>query len=627
MHYFCKVPTKALQILFIVFFLAFLASGQVDAQLLDDTTSEKYGPKTTRYFLEKDIFHNIKRLHYLDTSLYDIEFSGDFARKSGRQLKDLGNLGTATEPIFFELPEQIGAYFGPTSFNPYAFQPPQLRYFSTQSPVTSVQYNIGVRGREIFRGLFSRNITPNLNVGFEYQRLTAVRNINLVQQRQFLADHHAFAGQANYVSPNRRYIAMGNFTHLNHLLYETGGILPKPGGTKDSLFNFELEKATLDMQTRNREKRNGWHMYQQYSLDSTGKLQVFHMFDRMRQVNRYTDEKANMTPGFYPDTVAGNFLFSLHTYTSFENKAGVKGRWGRFDYAAYYRRRDLRYISNHGVTSIPNAQENYLGGFLIGKVTDSLNLVAKAEINPTRDYLFSGQVSGSKFQAGFRQMGYSPTLQQSFFSAQILNWNTNFDLQNATHLWGSFTLKQRKWRFTPEVSVMNLFNQIYFSEDLTPKQAARSAQIIYLTANLELNLGKWHFHNRFRQTLQSGADVIRIPSQFYSGRFFYSRNIFGNRGISVETGLNLWWRDAWLGNNYMPLGMIWYLQNTANESFMLNSHFLIEPFVNLRIKRSFLYLRMYNANQGFGAPGYFTTPFYTGQKRIVEFGVNWQFFD
>jgi len=49
--------------------------------------------------------------------------------------------------------------------------------------------------------------------------------------------------------------------------------------------------------------------------------------------------------------------------------------------------------------------------------------------------------------------------------------------------------------------------------------------------------------------------------------------------------------------------------------------------VNLRIKRSFLYLRMYNANQGFGAPGYFTTPFYTGQKRIVEFGVNWQFFD
>ncbi len=601
--------------------------GQVYAQVLDDTTSEKYGPRTTRYFLEKDIFFNNNRLHYIDTSLYEIEFSGDYTRKNGRQLKDLGNLGTTTEPIFFVLPDQIGAYFGPNGFNPYAFQPSEIRYFNTQSPATSVQYNIGVRGREIFRSLFTRNITPNLNIGFEYQRLTAVRNINLIQQRQFLADHHAFTAQLNYVSPNRRYIAMGNYSHLNHLLYETGGIKPNEGDTKDSLFSFELEKANLDIQTRNREKRNGWHLYHQYKFDSTGKLQVFHVFDRMKQVNRYTDEKPEFTPGFYPDTVSGNFLFNVNSFTSFENKVGVKGRWGRFDYAAYLRRRDLRYESNNGETSIPFSQENYLGGYLVGKVLDSLNLLAKAEINPGRDYSFSGQVSGNRFQVGFRQLGYSPTLQQNFFVSQLLNWRNSFNIQNATHIWGSFTLKQKKWKFTPELDVINLFNHIYFTEELIPKQADRSAQIIYLTANLNVKLGRWHFHNRFRQTLQTGADVIRIPSQFYTGRFFYSRDLFGNKGISIETGLNLWWRNAWYGNNYMPLGMIWHIQPTDNRAFLLDAHFLVEPFVNLRIKRSFLYLRIYNANQGLGAPGFFTTPYYTGQKRIIEFGVNWQFFD
>jgi hypothetical protein len=617
---------KALTLI-LLFIVLVAQPRQVNAQVLDDTTSSKYGPKTTRYFLEKDLYFNNKKLHYLDTSLYNIEFSGDYARKYNRQLKDLGNLGTTTEPVFFSLPDQIGAGFGPSGFDPYAFNPQQLRYFNTQSPATSVQYNIGVRGREIFKSLFTRNITPNLNVGFEYQRLTAVRNINLTQQRQFLADHQSFAAQVNFVSPNQRFIAMGNFTHLNHLLYETGGIRPDPGDTKDSLFSFELEKANLHIQTRNREKRNGWHLYQQYSLDSTGKLQLFHIFDRLKQVNRFTDEKANFTPGFYPDTVAGHFLFSVHTYKSFENKFGLKGRWGRFDYAGYYRRRDLRYELNEGKADVPYRQENYLGGYLMGKVLDSLKLLAQGEINPGRDYLISGQIAARRFQVGARQMGYSPTLQQNFFASQIFGWSNNFNIQNAFNIWGSYQFKQKNWSFSPEAEVINLFNQIYFSEDLKPVQADKSAQIVYLTANLHLNFKNWHFHNRFRQTLQSGADVARLPAQFYTGRWYYARDLFGNKGISIETGINLWWRDAWLGNNYMPLGMIWYLQNTGQNSFLLDAHFLIEPFINLRIKRSFLYLRMYNANQGLGAPGYFTTPYYTGQKRIVEFGVNWQFFD
>jgi len=619
---------KAKLIVFIILQLLYSSIGwYASAQVLDDTTTQKYGPRTTRYYLEEDLFFNNKRLHYLDTSLYNIEFSGDFARKNGRQFKDLGNLGTTTEPVFFSLPNNLGAYFGPNGFDAYSFNPNQIRYFNSQSPATSVQYNIGVRGREIFKSLFTRNITPNLNIGFEYQRLTSVRNINLIEQRQFLADHHSFASQINYVSTNKRYIAMTNFIHLNHLLFETGGIRPNLNDTKDSLFSFELEKANLDIQTRNREKRNGWHLNHQYNFDSSGRLQLFHVFDRMKQVNRYTDEKSNFSTSFYPDTVAGNQIFSVNTFTSFENKAGLKGSWGRFDYAGYLRRRDLRYHSNYSLTGIAHNQENYLGGYLIGKVTDSLNLIAKAEINPGRDYSFSGQIFAKNLKTGFRQMGYSPTLQQNFFTSQLINWSNNFNLQNATQLWGSYRFKKKKWTFTTEAEVINLFNHIYFDQDLSPKQADKSTQIVYLTGNLDFNFNHWHFHNTFKQTLQSGADVVRLPSQLYTGRWFYSRDLFSNKGISIETGINLWWRNAWFGNNYMPLGMIWYLQNTKTDPFLLDAHFLLEPFVNLRIKRSFLYFRMYNANQGIGAPGFFTTPYYTGQKRIFEFGVNWQFFD
>ena len=36
---------------------------------------------------------------------------------------------------------------------------------------------------------------------------------------------------------------------------------------------------------------------------------------------------------------------------------------------------------------------------------------------------------------------------------------------------------------------------------------------------------------------------------------------------------------------------------------------------------------MTNVLQNLEAEGYFTTPYYTGQRRIFDFGVNWMFFD
>jgi hypothetical protein len=47
----------------------------------------------------------------------------------------------------------------------------------------------------------------------------------------------------------------------------------------------------------------------------------------------------------------------------------------------------------------------------------------------------------------------------------------------------------------------------------------------------------------------------------------------------------------------------------------------------VRIDRVRIYFKVHNVLQKLGSPGYFATPFYPGQRRLFEFGLNWTFFD
>ena len=83
--------------------IAVLSFLVLQAQIVDDSTRNVYGPKTTLFTTEKDILNNTVAYQTLDTSIYLFERQS-FVEKSGRRYQDLGNLGTALFPIFYEPP-------------------------------------------------------------------------------------------------------------------------------------------------------------------------------------------------------------------------------------------------------------------------------------------------------------------------------------------------------------------------------------------------------------------------------------------------------------------------------------------------------------------------------------------
>ena len=68
------------------------------SRIVDDTTKQIYGPNTSRYFYESDIFFNRERIHPIDTLIRNFH-RFTYVQQNNNLYQDLGNIGTAIQPV------------------------------------------------------------------------------------------------------------------------------------------------------------------------------------------------------------------------------------------------------------------------------------------------------------------------------------------------------------------------------------------------------------------------------------------------------------------------------------------------------------------------------------------------
>ncbi|MEI9919999.1 MAG: hypothetical protein WDO14_14565 [Bacteroidota bacterium] len=86
------------------------------SSIVNDSSRNPYGPATTRWTTEREMFTAKTNFRPLDTSINNYH-RWTYVQKSANFLHDLGNNGTALNPIFPVVPANIGATPG---FNAYA---------------------------------------------------------------------------------------------------------------------------------------------------------------------------------------------------------------------------------------------------------------------------------------------------------------------------------------------------------------------------------------------------------------------------------------------------------------------------------------------------------------------------
>lgn len=618
--------------------------------VLDDSTKQIYGPRTTRYFLETDLFNNRKTLYPIDTNLAGFH-QYEWVKRTGHRLTDLGNLGTATRPTYYEPPARIGAQIGFNAFDPYAFTPETIRYYDTKSPFTNIYYVQGGRGQNVLNFDFSRNVNPRLNLGLDVQRITAEKQYGLpanlrTQAQRNQSDSWAFALHGSYRSKNERYTLLSHVRLLEQNVVELGGLLLSKPADADSVFRFRLADALARTPTaRTRERRNNLHTYQQYVLANG--FQVYHVFDLEGRYNRFRDPDSSLSERTaYPisNNLPRNEFDTLTTETSYnlvENRVGVKGFFSGFNYRLHLRRRDYRRLNEYwrvlpnvvdslfqatnlrtGEQFYQRRSETFLGLWLNYYFADSTRIWAEGEYLLGRDYLLRGEYEGRWLRAGASSLLSSPTLVQERFVSPLLSWDNRFALVSSQSVWGRATFRLGRLTLEPNASYHLLKNYIFYNTRGVPEQTGVPISIFRAGTGLQFKAGVFSTVSEVQLATTSEPDFVRIPRILANSRLAF--DVLFKKKLYIQTGLELHYRSGYYADAYLPLTGQFYLQN----GFRVPGFLLADAFADLRINRVRLFFKAANLTQALTQRGYFPTPYYPGVPFVpFGFGVNWLLFD
>jgi Putative porin len=590
-------------------------------KILDDSTKQIYGPKTVNYFFEEDIYNNRKRFYQIDT-LIDGFHIFNFLQKNSNLVQDLGNMGTATRPLFYTAPELIGAQIGYNAFDVYHQNSSKIRYFDTKSPYTNMYYVAGGRGEAMLKFDFNRSVNARWNIGIQMQNFKGSKQYgNLGGVGQLSTKNWNVILHNSYFSKDSNYTILANFNFFSHESHDDGGVDVTSSNSEDPFLNTALTK----------EKRKQLHIYHQYALANG--FQLYHIFDLSRQNNIFND--TNLGTGFstniYKSITAINDTNNVdgsdklfRKYRLLENKVGIKGFINGFNYRLHLRNRDYKLtdsLDNRLVkNSLTKRNETFLGAWVNYYFKDSTKAFAETEYRIGRDFNLRFEYLRKHLDLGYYLVSASPTLMQERFYSSVLAWNNKLDNSLASVFYGKLKYKINDIELSPSGSYSILGKTIYFDTLANPQQTNKVITILQIGTGILYKKGKFTNLNQLYFNVKTGPDLIRMPSFMANSRvsydFKYAKILF------MQLGLELNYKSAYYANAYMPVTQQFYLQ----DKFKVKPGLLADVFLNMRLNRVRFLVKYSQLNQ-LVLGDYYVGPNFKGLKGGVSFGLNWPLFD
>nr|WP_009033543.1 putative porin [Indibacter alkaliphilus] len=595
-------------------------------KLIDDSTKMVFGPRTSLYFFEKDIRKNREIKYEIDTVLNNFHYYEPVAQ-SGWMYQDLGNIGSAAKPIFYQAPKMIGTTSGFHVYDLYHNAADSMKYYDTKSPFTQMNAFWGGGNRNMLDLAFARNINPRWNVGFNLSTIRSRKTLNPSARDDNLTEQTSYSLHTNYRSENGKYFLLGNFSRMKHQVREQGGIIPPEIDENSILFAYEDAKVWL-RNSRAIDLRQEVHLYHEYELVKG--WQVYHVFDRKIQ---QMDFNANLRTGdstffnlYNPvrfntlDSTANEFRFS-----EWRNEAGFKGDIGPLFYNAFIRYRTGSMNSPFMVN--PNGfDELYLGGALRGEINPQWRFEAEGEYLLPGAFRLHGLFISPWLEASYTKALYKPTSIQQLNRGNHHRWSNRFGNIGLDQVKGVIKADFAGFRFRPNLTINRVNNYVFFDENQQAAQANGEAFMLIPGLNYSFNIrNKFFWESDIYYTLISGggADNFRIPEFVVNSRIFYDSPMF-DENLFIQIGVEGRFRSDNFAEAYNPALQNFHLQN----EFMVFAYPVVDFFLNARINRTRILLRFNHINiNTLNEPGYFVTPYFTGLKRVLDLGISWPLFD
>ena len=616
-------------ILFLLLFSSTATKGL--SQILDDSTKLVYGPTTTSYQLESSLYYLTDQEYFPDTVVNN--FYQNLPLEQNRyHWQELDNTGSALSPIFYQMPETVGARNGYNAYNYWYTNPQKVKYYNTRSPYTRLYYSQGGNGRSWLQVTHARNINENWSAGIDFNRLTAEPQYGTFpsQDKQIVSTSYTI--NTRYYSPNGRYKALAHVSRLRHQADELGGIFYSAALPNNFTDIIQYDESVSQLTTASSEDlRVNYHLYQEFKLVDA--LQLYTTLNKQHQINYYEDSQPEAT---YYGTTFGTDVTDIYERLrtdGFVAQGGVKGSLKAGKWNAYTKYRRHTFSSQNYTPFIDN--EYGIGGF-IALSPDTLRTVrAEIELFTEGTYNFSAEAKNKLLNLKYQRARYKPALIYNFSEGLINSWVNDFTYPQADKLSGKLTLKLGKFKLEPGLTFSLVQDPLYFTadtisltnypENVRPAQASGAVQLLQpqLAWRWQSEGGfNWQADVTYSLVTGSASEAWAVPDLIANTAFYYEGGMFGGNLIG-QIGIDVHYTSSYYARGYAPAVQQFFVQN----SYKIPDYPIANFFFGFRINTTRVFARMSHLNQGFTDEGYFLTPYYPGIGRSFDIGIDWLFFD
>ncbi|MFZ6013032.1 MAG: putative porin, partial [Bacteroidota bacterium] len=280
--------------------------------------------------------------------------------------------------------------------------------------------------------------------------------------------------------------------------------------------------------------------------------------------------------------------------------------------------------------------ETYLGGRMSLKLDSLVEVSGVAELlMETGNYKIEGDIKSKWFEASLKQVQYAPDFVSQLYRGSHDFWENNFSAIESTQINGYVHYNSRRFVISPGFTLTRLRNYVFYKkygdysdvQEMLPVQSSGSQIVASPELRLSLTFLKHvTLSNRtiFTSLLDNSDDAIRLPEVFVNAQLSYA-NIFFNGNLDMHAGVDVHWKSPYKALGYDPVIQQFFTQDTFRPG--LHSFPIVDIFFNAKIKRGRIFIKYNNLVQAITKTGYLPTPFYPGQRSILDFGFDWSFYD
>lgn len=599
----------------------------------------KYGPNTVRFLTLSAQTADTLLFELIDTNYIGFQNFHPAASKNIPFL-NLGNLGTATQSLFFENTDLIGFQEGWSAFNQYLTTTEKIKFYRTASPFTQLNYFWNRKQEQLFAFTFAQNISPRLNYAVNYTRLVSVGDYQLQK-----TDHLNLDASIWYTSKNNRYkfwfAAMSN----NLTAKENGGVKNDTIFNSNPIYDPLFEPVKLSAAS-NQLRQTEIYFKQSYAFGKTYKLSLDSIsIDKVENKHRFSHainylnkvinfNESKIDSGYYAnafidasstaDYTQIKKFSSLLSYEYFNQVHSEKSQLKSFTISL--KNQLVLFQNNNFDTTL---SEHHL------LATSEFQLAPKLIYTASTDYIFAGVFKSNYFFNSalsynlyqsklIAKLGFTISSQSPVFNAlQTHNnhyqWTNHFGTVQNQKAYLQLDIKS----IAASIKFIHqqIANYVYFDAQFTPKQHSSNISINTICLSKQMAWRALHFDNYIYLQQSSNQQILPQPSFHIYNATYVQLPVFKG-ALKLRAGLDTRYYSAYQAYTYSPANMMFHLGAKKLGGFPL-----VDVFVTAKLKRAVLLFKLEHANNLLNSYGEMMVSNYPIAPRTFKLGLLWNFYD